>query len=308
MAARNRQNTRLLKTDKITETGKTTQSSKLAKPIKSSSRGRDASKAGPDPRPARGPSRSVTKARLDSAGRLLVPAPLRRALEVEARDAVTLVLKHGVLEVRSLDDADVHRERGTARRPWVGAAVALVCAASAGAASGEDVDFRAYRAHETIRFERQCADETAHRVQAYAKFESEDGRARALVLSVVARGREMYSVELYAAVRLAVVDEGLSQHEAARRFGIDRWTVKKMLSYSPPPGYRRTAPVRRLHNREGRCPCTAAVDARGLRAVASPAGPCPGRLRRGAWALTPIPLQNYPTHAPSPADQQAMPY
>ena len=55
----------------------------------------------------------------------------------------------------------------------------------------------------------------------------------------------MYGVELYAAVRLAVVDEGLSHHEAARRFGIDRRTVKKMLSYSAPPGYRRTKPVRR---------------------------------------------------------------
>ena len=45
----------------------------------------------------------------------------------------------------------------------------------------------------------------------------------------------MYGVEIYAAVRLAVVDEGLSHHEAARRFGIDRRTVKKMLSYSAPP-------------------------------------------------------------------------
>ena len=55
----------------------------------------------------------------------------------------------------------------------------------------------------------------------------------------------MYGVELYAAVRLAVVDEGLSHHEAGRRFGIDRRTVKKMLSYSAPPGYRRTKPVKR---------------------------------------------------------------
>ena len=31
----------------------------------------------------------------------------------------------------------------------------------------------------------------------------------------------MYGVELYAAVRLAVVDEGLSHHEVGRRFGID---------------------------------------------------------------------------------------
>ena len=29
------------------------------------------------------------------------------------------------------------------------------------------------------------------------------------------------------------------------RFGIDRRTVKKMLSYSAPPGYRRRKPVRR---------------------------------------------------------------
>ena len=40
-------------------------------------------------------------------------------------------------------------------------------------------------------------------------------------------GQEMYGVELYAAVRLAVVDEGLSHHETGRRFGIDRRTVKK---------------------------------------------------------------------------------
>ena len=39
----------------------------------------------------------------------------------------------------------------------------------------------------------------------------------------------MYGVELYAAVRLAVVPEGLSHHEAGRRVGIDRRTVKKMF-------------------------------------------------------------------------------
>ena len=55
----------------------------------------------------------------------------------------------------------------------------------------------------------------------------------------------MYGVELHAAVRLAVVEEGLSHREAARRFGIDRRTVKKMLSYSALPGYRRRKPARR---------------------------------------------------------------
>ena len=55
----------------------------------------------------------------------------------------------------------------------------------------------------------------------------------------------MYGVELYRDVRLAVVDEGLSHREAARRFGIDRRTVKKMLSYAAPPGYRRSKPAPR---------------------------------------------------------------
>ena len=54
----------------------------------------------------------------------------------------------------------------------------------------------------------------------------------------------MYGVELYREVRLAAVDEDLSHREAARRFGIDRRTVKKLLSYSAPPGYR-SQPVRR---------------------------------------------------------------
>ena len=56
----------------------------------------------------------------------------------------------------------------------------------------------------------------------------------------------MYGVELYTAVRLAVVDEGLRHHEAGRRFGIDRRTVEKMLSYSAPPGYRAENPSGRF--------------------------------------------------------------
>ena len=39
----------------------------------------------------------------------------------------------------------------------------------------------------------------------------------------------MHGVELYAAVRPAVVAEGLGHHEAGRRFGTDRRTEKKML-------------------------------------------------------------------------------
>jgi transposase len=49
----------------------------------------------------------------------------------------------------------------------------------------------------------------------------------------------MFTVELYAKVCRAVQVEGLSQREAARRYGVHRNTVAKMLVYSIPPGYRR---------------------------------------------------------------------
>src|SRR5262249_61473491 len=55
----------------------------------------------------------------------------------------------------------------------------------------------------------------------------------------------MKSVELYAQVRRAVYVEGISQREAARRFGIDPRTVAKMLAFSVPPGYRRSRPPAR---------------------------------------------------------------
>jgi len=37
----------------------------------------------------------------------------------------------------------------------------------------------------------------------------------------------------------------MSQREAARHFGISRDSVQKMLSFSVPPGYRRSMPIRR---------------------------------------------------------------
>jgi transposase len=63
----------------------------------------------------------------------------------------------------------------------------------------------------------------------------------------------MYGVELYGLVRRAVMLEGLSQRAAARRFGIDRGTVAKMMASPAPPGYRRQMPVRRrkLADHEG---------------------------------------------------------
>ena len=54
----------------------------------------------------------------------------------------------------------------------------------------------------------------------------------------------MHTVELYRKVRLACRD-GMSVRAAALHFGISRESVKKMLRFSVPPGYRRTAPVRR---------------------------------------------------------------
>ncbi len=55
----------------------------------------------------------------------------------------------------------------------------------------------------------------------------------------------MYTVDLYLRVRLACHVDGLSQREAASRFGIARETVKKMLRHSEPPGYRRHQPPKR---------------------------------------------------------------
>ena len=51
-------------------------------------------------------------------------------------------------------------------------------------------------------------------------------------------------MELYAEVRRSVYVEGLSERAAARRFGLARETVRKMLRYRVPPGYRRTQPIR----------------------------------------------------------------
>ena len=54
----------------------------------------------------------------------------------------------------------------------------------------------------------------------------------------------MHTVELYRKVRFACRD-GMSERAAARHFGISRESVKKMLRFSVPPGYRRRAPLRR---------------------------------------------------------------
>ncbi|HEY5211920.1 MAG TPA: IS21 family transposase [Acidobacteriaceae bacterium] len=55
----------------------------------------------------------------------------------------------------------------------------------------------------------------------------------------------MFKVELYGRVRRAVLVDGVSQRSVAREFGISRKSVRKMVSFSVPPGYRREQPIRR---------------------------------------------------------------
>ena len=55
----------------------------------------------------------------------------------------------------------------------------------------------------------------------------------------------MYRVDVYLRVRRAVMVEGKSIREASRGFGLHRDTVRKMLAYSVPPGYRQQAPPHR---------------------------------------------------------------
>ena len=51
-------------------------------------------------------------------------------------------------------------------------------------------------------------------------------------------------MELYLKVRLAR-SEGMSQRDLARHFNISRDSVRKMLAFSSPPGYRRTKEIKR---------------------------------------------------------------
>ena len=54
-------------------------------------------------------------------------------------------------------------------------------------------------------------------------------------------------MDLYAKVRLAVMVENQSERATAKRFGICRKTVSKMLRHTVPPGYQRKDPP--LHHR-----------------------------------------------------------
>ena len=49
----------------------------------------------------------------------------------------------------------------------------------------------------------------------------------------------MYVEEMHVQVRTAGIVQGMSVREASRVFGLHRDTVRKMLTYAAPPGYRR---------------------------------------------------------------------
>ena len=55
----------------------------------------------------------------------------------------------------------------------------------------------------------------------------------------------MYTVELYGRVRRGFYVEGKSERQLAGEFGLARETVRKMLKYSAPPGYRRQQPAKK---------------------------------------------------------------
>ena len=55
----------------------------------------------------------------------------------------------------------------------------------------------------------------------------------------------MYQVDVYLRVCRAVMVDGMSIREVSRVFGLHRDTVRKILAYSAPPGYRRQTPPRR---------------------------------------------------------------
>jgi hypothetical protein len=69
-------------------------------------------------------------------------------------------------------------------------------------------------------------------------------KSSTFTLSGDREGGRIFTVDLYRKVRLACA-EGMSQREAARHFNISRDSVGKMMAFSVPPGYRRTAPVKR---------------------------------------------------------------
>ena len=85
-------------------------------------------------------------------------------------------------------------------------------------------------------------------------------------LSGHGEGGGIHTVELYRKVRLACRD-GMSERAAARHFGVSRQSVRKMLQFAVPPGYRRTAPVRRI--KAAKFPTVKSLDSFEFKAIPS---------------------------------------
>ena len=85
----------------------------------------------------------------------------------------------------------------------------------------------------------------------------------------------MYKVDVYLRVRRAVMVDGMSMREAGRVFGLHRDTVRKMLAYSVPPGYRRQSPPRKLKLE----PYTGAIDTQPRVQGSCPVGNSPVTIR-----------------------------
>lgn len=105
MVAKNRKNAKELKSSTSTKHGMSRDSSSgsFLNQTSGKNHGTKSSKAvgGLDSLPLKG---RVFKVNIDSAGRILVPAKVRRVLDVEPGDEFNLELKGDVLEIRSLDD------------------------------------------------------------------------------------------------------------------------------------------------------------------------------------------------------------
>ncbi len=54
---------------------------------------------------------------------------------------------------------------------------------------------------------------------------------------------KVYKVQTYAFARHAYYNEGKSQRQIAKKLGVNRRTVQKMLKHAAPPGYERTKPI-----------------------------------------------------------------
>ena len=76
----------------------------------------------------------------------------------------------------------------------------------------------------------------------------------------------MFQVDVHLRVRRGVMVEGMSIREASRVFGLHRDTVRKMLAYSAPPGYRRQTSPRRPKLE----PYTGVIDASWMMITGSP--------------------------------------